>query len=757
MAKDPKDTVDDLNDSFASLRDSIRNISEELSNKINKISDAKKEYTSLLNIAKQFQNNEEDISKLGDKQIKNLRSKSESSLRDLKNAAQRLAQEKGIVDITHTNLNFRRDLTDQELTLLSALKENFAVEEQLVKQIQQEDQLRDKINKKVGVTGVLLKGMSKIPIVGELLKTEEALEAARKKAKETGSSFSAMGAALGNMGKNLLSSLTDPLVSIGLLVKGFKMFLDLGFKADTEITNLSKSMAVSREEATATRDRFVEIQNSGENIFYNTKNLVAAQLELADAFGTTRGFSEQQVKDQVVLTQQIGLQADEAAGIQQLAMSNEMTTKQVTDSIIKQTSSLAKQTGIQLNNKKIIGEVAKVSGQLRLQYANNPKLIAAAVIQTKQLGLTLDQAAKAASSLLDFESSIENELSAELLTGKSLNLERARGLALNGDAAGAAAEMAKQIGSSADFTNMNVIQQEALAKAVGMSADELANSLITQENLAKLGSETRKQLEEKAELLRSQGKIDEANQLLASAGDEKDAQAALEKISAQDTFNQSIETLKSMLSSIVEGPAANFAAWIGDSEKGAERLQSLFNGLKTTFQVIATIIGIKMVKGIYDFASGASKAIKAAQALAKVEKTGAILSIIKGAWTSLGPIPFIGAALATAAVAGGVGYLVSQMNDGIINPNGGMVVSGPEGSIQLNKKDSIIAGTNLGGGNNNGGNSSNELRELKNMVAAIANRPINISIDGNKIIEATTGAQPNTVGDESRKNSYQIQ
>ena len=753
MAKDPKDTVDDLNDSFASLRDSIREISEELFIKINKISDAKKEYTSLLNIAKQFQNNEEDISKLGDKQIKNLRSKSESSLRDLKNAAQRLALEKGIVDITHTNLSFRRDLTDQELTLLSALKENFVVEEQLIQQIQQEDHLRDKINQKVGVTGVLLKGMSKIPIVGELLKTEEALEAARKKAKETGSSFSAMGAALENMGKNLFSSLFDPLVSIGLLVKGFKMFLDLGFKADTEITNLSKSMAVSREEATSIRDRFVEIQNSGENIFYNTKNLVAAQLELADAFGTTRGFSEQQVKDQVVLTQQIGLQADEAAGIQQLAMSNEMTTKQVTDSIIKQTSSLAKQTGIQLDNKKIIGEVAKVSGQLRLQYANNPKLIAAAVIQTKQLGLSLEQASKAANSLLDFESSIENELSAELLTGKSLNLERARALALNGDAAGAAAEMAKQVGSAADFTNMNVIQQEALAKAVGMSADELANSLITQENLAKLGDDTKSQIEEQITLAKQQGDLDKVRMLENSLGDEEAAKAALEKISAQDTFNQSIETLKSMLSSIVEGPAANFAAWIGDSEKGAERLQSLFDGLKTTFQVIATIIGIKMVKGIYDFASGASKAIKVAQALAKAEKTGAILSIIKGAWTSLGPIPFIGAALAATAVAGGVGYLVSQMNDGIINPNGGMVVSGPEGSIQLNKKDSIIAGTNLGGG---GGNSSNEIRELKNMVSAIANRPINIGIDGKKVIEATTGNQPNTTGDENRKNSYRI-
>jgi protein-disulfide isomerase len=79
------------------------------------------------------------------------------------------------------------------------------------------------------------------------------------------------------------------------------MFLDIGFAADKQITDLSKSMAVSKEEATATRDRFIEIQNSGESIFNTTKNLVAAQMELADAMGATRGFTEQQVKDQVML------------------------------------------------------------------------------------------------------------------------------------------------------------------------------------------------------------------------------------------------------------------------------------------------------------------------------------------------------------------------------------------------------------------------------------------------------------------------
>ena len=132
------------------------------------------------------------------------------------------------------------------------------------------------------------------------------------------------------------------------------MFLDIGFKADKQITDLSKSMAISHEEATATRDRFIEIQNSGESIFETTENLVAAQMELAGAMGATRGFTEQQVRDQVLLTKQMGLTAEEAGGIQQLAMANGMAAKDVTNSVIKQTAALAKQTGIQLDNKAIV-------------------------------------------------------------------------------------------------------------------------------------------------------------------------------------------------------------------------------------------------------------------------------------------------------------------------------------------------------------------------------------------------------------------
>jgi hypothetical protein len=53
-------------------------------------------------------------------------------------------------------------------------------------------------------------------------------------------------------------------------------------------------------------------------------------------------------------------------------------------------------------------------------------------MQAQKFGINLEQAESMASKLLDFESSIEAELSAELLTGKNLNLEKARGLALEG-------------------------------------------------------------------------------------------------------------------------------------------------------------------------------------------------------------------------------------------------------------------------------------------------------------------------------------
>ena len=103
--------------------------------------------------------------------------------------------------------------------------------------------------------------------------------------------------------------------------------------------------------------------------------------------------------------------------------------------------------------------------------------------------MNLEGVDKIASSLLNFESSISAELEAELITGKALNLEKARQAALDNDLATVATEISRQVGSSADYSKMHRKEQEALAKAVGMSRDELAGSLVAQEMKNKLTTE----------------------------------------------------------------------------------------------------------------------------------------------------------------------------------------------------------------------------------------------------------------------------
>jgi hypothetical protein len=781
--------ANDLEKGFGGIAKSIGASLAEMTQQSSATNRTVKAMRSLSSISESLKHDQSGLSKLSLKELESKRDKAKILSQEAKSQAALVKQKYDEITLDKNGNQLQGDELNAKLKslgiskselqtmneIVAAHEAKFPVLDELNAKIEERIQKEKKVNKTLGLTKVALEGLGKIPIVGPLLDTNKALDAAREKAEAGGNALQSLGAAAGSMGKSLVSSFTDPLVVIGLLIKGFQMFLEIGFAADKQITDLSKSMAVSHEEATATRDRFIEIQNSGESIFNTTKNLVAAQMELADALGATRGFTEQQVKDQVMLTKEMGFSAEASEGIQKLAMANSMTAEDVTDSIIKQTSALAKQTGIQLDNKQIAEKVAKVSGQLRLQYKNNPALIAKAVVQTEKLGISLETAANAAKGLLDFESSIENELAAELLTGKALNLERARGLALNGDAAGAAEEMLAQVGSAADFANMNAIQQEAIAKAIGMSTDDLANSLVTQENLKNLGDETRKQVEEKIKAAKALGTEEGdslARQLESSIGDEKAAQAALRKISAQDKLNAAVDTMKAMLASILEGPAAGLINWIGKLAGDAKRLKSVFETVKSTLKGMAQLALAKLAINVY-------------ASLATIPVVGPALGLVAGiaayAW---------GQSLIPSFEEGGIVQGSSYKGDNVkANVNSGeMILNGSQqknlfdiannkdikgnnnqdlsalpqaiNGLRINKKDNIIAETNPGSRDNNNQDSSaliQAINGLRSDMKVLASRPINTSVqlDGKELVLAQ-GTYSKEKGDANRMESWQM-
>lgn len=133
------------------------------------------------------------------------------------------------------------------------------------------------------------------------------------------------------------------------------------------------------------------------------------------------------------------------------------------------------------NLREIQTGVLKASDATALSYGNSAEALSRAVVAAKNLGMELSGIEKISDSLLNFESSIASEMEAQLLTGMSLNLQKAREYALNNNLEGVATEIQRQGVTAARFTNMNRVQQEGLAKALGMSRDELAKSLILRE------------------------------------------------------------------------------------------------------------------------------------------------------------------------------------------------------------------------------------------------------------------------------------
>jgi len=116
--------------------------------------------------------------------------------------------------------------------------------------------------------------------------------------------------------------------------------------------------------------------------------------------------------------------------------------------------------------------------------ADGGENLAKAAIEARKLGLNLSTVDKIAESLLDFESSIEAQLEAQVLLGRSLNLDRARQLALSGDLEGVLAEVKNQVGGAAEFAKLDVIQRKSLAAAVGLEVGELSKLVSKQNEVA---------------------------------------------------------------------------------------------------------------------------------------------------------------------------------------------------------------------------------------------------------------------------------
>jgi hypothetical protein len=367
-------------------------------------------------------------------------------------------------------------------------------EKELTKELEDQAKLADKINKNLGNTGKILKGFTKIPILGQLIDSEKVLAKVQaESAKEGATKTSVFKAGLKETGKTMKDSLLDPTLLVGgafvALVKLAKFFWDALLGASMQTAKFRRDFGLTNKEAEQLRQRTFDIAfyskqyaDTQGRILITQPQIVKSLEEINKALGTQIDFTKdlgtfgkQLLVQDAILRDNLQLDEETRAAINKESIRTGKLTEQITKNALGNVAAVGLQRKILLDNNKILTAASKITGELRSSFKGNVEEIAKGIAKLELMGLTLEQSKKIAGGLLNFEQSISAEIEAELLTGKDLNLERARLLAINRKYVELGQEIVNQGLTTNELNNMNSIQLDAQAAAYNLTSDELTD------------------------------------------------------------------------------------------------------------------------------------------------------------------------------------------------------------------------------------------------------------------------------------------
>ncbi len=603
----------------------------------------------------------------------------------------------GLQDIM---FKYAQDLTAEEQTLLDLYNQQNVALDQQGDELEQIEQHSKNIGSAASLFGDSAIGLQDIGkgldvflnklgmgSISDKLGLEEASKSTREYAaglegvRENGGTildkFKSVGHYTGQMGKNLSKSL-GPAAALSVIAGQFAKAFQL---IDSASGEMAKNYAISNAEAQKLVGNNNRIATTSGNTALNTKNIGEAQASLNAEFGTSTVFSDKLSSDFALIQKRLGLSAETMGRLTVLSMANDGNMMDQLETIQGVTLELNNQEGISLNQRDIQEGLSQLSASQLIANKMNTKELTNQVFQAKLLGVSQSQLEGISSNLLDFSSSIEAEMQAELLTGKELNLERARAAALTGDHATLAQELRREMAGLTDEQKQNPIIMNQFAQALGMSREELSKAMVEQQKLDFLRSKGFKSMSEVQEDYNKavrEGNLDEARRLeLMDEG----LGNQLKSANMQERLNDVMAKFTDMFVNI------------------AEKMMPMLEGLASIVESLIPYMGMI---------------------------AGGLLGGMAG-----GPLG------ALAGMGAGLAYDFKRNNeitptgDLSIDPNGGPIVMSPrEGGIfQGSRNDGVSMSPSHGA--SGGGNNGEVVSLLKELIGAVKQGG-DVYIDGAK-------------------------
>ncbi len=473
------------------------------------------------------------------------------------------------------NLYKRLDLTNEELS--EQLKGMDSDSQRLALTMSQQRALKEvnkgrkkeldtleKMEDSLGVIGKATNFISKIPGIGKFaqdayaatIQEQKSLAEAGKDIMDVNKSAVFLGK---EIGKGARKTLTDPFTMAAFAANEIGKALTA---VDGRITGFRKELGLSRSAAAGISFDMKVIAEGTADTFITADKLAESFTAMSGQLGFAVDYSGQTLETFTTLNKRLGLSVEQATSLTSLLKLQGNNTEDQLDNLTQQIGAFNTLNGTAFDTKQVLGDIANTSAAIQVSFAGSTDELASSVLEAKKLGLNLSQVDKIADSLLQFESSIENELKAELLLGREINLEKARQLALNNDLEGVAQELADQQVSFFEFSKLNRIQQNAIAEAMGMGREEMSAMLLQQQRMTMTNDEISSQLE---------------GQELAN----------FKAMTFQENMNAALEKMRDIFSTIAEGPLGMFVGMMGSLVSNSYILHGLLGAMVPILGVLA--------------------------------------------------------------------------------------------------------------------------------------------------------------------------
>lgn len=690
-----------------------------------------------LKTARDFGNLSEKELKIINKQIKDAQ-KLNNTFKDVENTNKEISKQMGGMGDIMSALGKTFPNLSEKFNLGGIQEEMEKIAKQNVENLEKEKTIKEKILKLRKEEGLSLKDVNAgkgSDQLKNLVSMRNELSSVNKAAASSGKGLGMVTQAIGNMGGGgaggvlkMLSgggglggllggaggaaggaaALNPYVLAATVLLEILKKVYDAMKMLDGQAGQIAKGLNMTYGEATKVNSELVKMADNSNYTSVTTKKLGESLMSINKTLGTNAQISAKTLETFTMLKNAAGV-TDEA---QMSMLKTAAATGEEYDSAFKSFQSSAKiatyQKGIAVDTKQLFEEQAKLSNRTKISLEGGASALGEQMVRAKVVGLDLEKAAAAADQLLNFESSIESELSAELLTGKNLNLEKARQLALDNNLAGVAEEISKNVGNAAQFGDMGRIQQEAMAKAVGMTADGLADMLVEQEALKKMNRLLTDDEKKAFEFAKEKYGLQKATEMLNENG--------LKRMSEQQSVQEKFADVQEKMMEVFVKIAEPLMQVVGelmplfDILMVVTKIAMAFSGFGMIVKTLGPLITntflkpFEKVKKAFDyFAKGEivdglkelgkyvlAMVLSPIQSIISIA-TGVINSFISGIsavteYIGLGKIPEIPNFNLADTITG---------DDVVSEGYGKRTLLMDKGAIALNDKDTVIAGTSL--------------------------------------------------------------